>query len=299
VEGIIEEAKNIESKIPLISVLRPRDDRLFFEDYAKDYPHIFEFAPKSQSYWEAAHLLSISEADVILVIGGAKGTYIAGLAAILAGKKLIPIGSFGGAGEKLSELFENRVDSSAKDYLRQLRGPWTAHTLKIVMDMLQPKISKNIFIVHGHDESMKQSVARTLEALELKPIILHEQANKGRTIIEKFETYSDVSFAIVLLSPDDFGYAKGESPENARPRARQNVLLELGFFIGKLGRESVCVIYRKEDNFEIPSDYLGILFLPYDNEGAWTLGLGKELKACGYNININNIIIKNMPHSAL
>ena len=92
------------------------------------------------------------------------------------------------------------------------------------------EFSNNIFIVHGHDNEMKQTVARTLEKLDLEPIILHEQANEGRTIIEKFMDYSDVSFAVVLLSPDDLAYPKEQSYEDAKFRARQNVILELGFF---------------------------------------------------------------------
>src|SRR5262249_31056015 len=102
--------------------------------------------------------------------------------------------------------------------------------------------SNRIFIVHGHDNEMKVSVARTIEQLGLKPIILHEQPDKGLTIIEKFVNYSDVGFAVVLLSPDDMGYPKISTPDKARPRARQNVVLELGFFLGKLGRSHVLAL---------------------------------------------------------
>lgn len=90
-----------------------------------------------------------------------------------------------------------------------------------------------IFVVHGHNETMKQSVARMIEKLNLRPIILHEQANRGRTIIQKFIDHSNVGFAIVLMSADDYGYSKDETSETARLRARQNVILELGFFFRK------------------------------------------------------------------
>lgn len=92
-------------------------------------------------------------------------------------------------------------------------------------------LNNKVFIVHGHNESMKQSVARIVEKLELTPIILHEQSNLGNTVIEKFMTHSNVGFAIVLLSADDFGYSKNEGAENTKKRARQNVILELGFLL--------------------------------------------------------------------
>jgi predicted nucleotide-binding protein len=150
--------------------------------------------------------------------------------------------------------------------------------------------SRKIFIVHGHDEEMKQAFARTLEKLQLEPVILHEQPNQGRTIIEKFINYSDVSFAVVLLSPDDMAYPKDSSPKDAKPRARQNVVFELGFFIGKLGRERVFVLYREVENFGMPSDYSGVLYIAYDNSKRWEIELVKELKACGYNVDANKLV---------
>jgi predicted nucleotide-binding protein len=93
-----------------------------------------------------------------------------------------------------------------------------------------PTGSRRRFIVHGRDDSAKDTVARFLEKLDLEPIILHEQPNKGRTIIEKFETNADVDFAAILLNPVDVGYP-AEQSQQARPRARQNVILELGYFV--------------------------------------------------------------------
>jgi len=154
------------------------------------------------------------------------------------------------------------------------------------------KFSNKIFIVHGHDEEMKQAVARIVEKIGLVPIILHEQPNKGRTIIEKFEDYSDVNFAIVLLYPDDIAYPKDKPPEDKEFRARQNVIFELGFFVGKLEREHVFILYREEHNFEFPSDYSGICYTPYDNKGQWRFDLIGELNSCAYNIDANKLIGK-------
>ncbi len=152
-----------------------------------------------------------------------------------------------------------------------------------------PKTAK-VFVVHGHDNEMKLAVARTLEKIDLEPIILHEQPDKGRTVIEKFVDYSDVGFAVILLSPDDLAFSRNASPESARPRARQNVILELGFFIGKLGRDRVVAFHKQVPKFEMPSDYEGVLFKPFDDAGNWRFELAKELRASGYNIDANKLI---------
>lgn len=146
--------------------------------------------------------------------------------------------------------------------------------------------NNNVFIVHGHSNEVKINVARTLEKLGLNPIILHEQANSGKTIIEKFEEHSNVGFAIVLLTDDDLGKAKKD--ENLNARARQNVILELGYFIGKLGRNRVCPLYTK--GVELPSDLYGLLYLEIDSSEYWKISLAKELKAAGYDIDVNKII---------
>ena len=151
--------------------------------------------------------------------------------------------------------------------------------------------SPNIFIVYGKDEGMQQSVARVIEILGLKPIILPEQPNKGNTIIEKFQACAkNVSYAIVLLSPDDFAYPEGEM-ENVKARARQNVILELGYFVGKLGRPRVFTLYKENKDFEMPSDLHGVVYIKYDDaNGHWRFALVKELNACGYKVDANKLL---------
>jgi predicted nucleotide-binding protein len=139
--------------------------------------------------------------------------------------------------------------------------------------------SRKVFVVHGHDDGAREAVARFLEQLDFEVVILNEQANRGRTVIEKVEANSDVGFAVVLLSPDDTGCVKGGTPE---PRARQNVLLELGYFIGKLDRERVCTL--KVGDFEIPSDWRGVVDEPFDKTGGWKQVLARELEAADYAI---------------
>ena len=146
-------------------------------------------------------------------------------------------------------------------------------------------ISNKVFIVHGHDGEARETVARFLTNIGLEPIILHEQANRGMTIIEKVEANSEVGFAVVLLTPDDEGCAKGGTPE---PRARQNVLLELGYFIGRLGRDKVCAL--KRGHVEIPSDFAGVVWETMDTTSGWKSALGRELKAAGYRIDWNRVM---------
>ena len=147
------------------------------------------------------------------------------------------------------------------------------------------KSNNKVFIVHGHDNGLKETVARLVENLGLEAIILHEKANGGKTIIEKLEANSDVSFAIVLLTSDDVGRAKSE--DTLKDRARQNVIAELGYFMGKLGRDKVCPLYVR--GVEIPTDFMGVSYVECDNGVGWKYTLGRELKEAGLTVNLNNI----------
>jgi predicted nucleotide-binding protein len=145
-----------------------------------------------------------------------------------------------------------------------------------------------VFVVYGHDHEMQETVARLLERQGLEAVLLHEQANEGRVLIQKVEDHSTAGFAIVLLSPDDesrpMKREKGVK-EKPRPRARQNVVLELGLCIGKLTRKRVFILYRPGPNFEFPSDMEGMMRSEYHSpKGNWRNDLIKEMKACGYKV---------------
>lgn len=155
----------------------------------------------------------------------------------------------------------------------------------VVLQAAAP-IGREAFIVHGHAGELREAVARFLERIGLKPIILHEQANQGKTVIEKFEAHASVGFAIILLTPDDLGGAVGGGAQ--QPRARQNVILELGYFIGRLTRARVCAL--KAGDLELPSDILGIVWTPFDAGGGWKQALAKELEAAGYHIDWNTVM---------
>lgn len=142
-----------------------------------------------------------------------------------------------------------------------------------------------VFVVHGQDELAKVELARFIEKLGFEPIILHEQASLGMTIIEKIEYYSNVNYGIILYTPCDLGAKKGE--EKLRPLARQNVIFEHGYLIGKLKRENVCALVK--DDVETPNDISGIVYIPMDQNKVWTLLVAKELKKAGYPVDLNKL----------
>lgn len=199
--------------------------------------------------------------------------------------------------------YEKKAESFYRIKMRELNSIKERLKLYETISKDTPYISDKIkffgnkvFIVHGHDESTKQSVARFLEKLDLNVVILHEEPDKGRTIIEKLEANSsevEIGYAVVLLTPDDRGKSvskigKTISKPTLRSRARQNVVFELGYFIAKLGRERVRALYV--EGVELPSDYKGVLYTKLDDSDSWKLGLAREIKAAGIDLNLNKIV---------
>ena len=206
---------------------------------------------------------------------------------------VIDVGKYGSfpmnAGE---EWWENRRVKNLKTQLNQIEG--LIELLQTEMQLekgtasavaRKPVIGHRIFLVHGHDEGVLHEIARFLEKLKRDVIVLREQPNQGKTIIEKFESYSDVGFAIVLLTADDRGGTRELPYEKQQLRARQNVIFELGYFIGRIGRNRVCALYNP--GVEIPSNYSGVLYIQLDEQGGWRLSLAKEMKAAGLPIDMN------------
>jgi len=123
-------------------------------------------------------------------------------------------------------------------------------------------------------------MAKFVSSLELEPIILHQQASSGRTIIEKIEAYSNVGFAIVLYTPCDVGAKAGEL--NSKYRARQNVVFEHGYLIGKLGRSKVVAVVKGD--IETPNDISGVVYIRLDENEQWKNELRTEIRSAGYNV---------------
>jgi predicted nucleotide-binding protein len=150
--------------------------------------------------------------------------------------------------------------------------------------------SKKCFIVHGRENDAKETIARFISKIGLDPVILHEKPNSGKTIIEKFEDYSDAAFTIVILAPDDYGCLVSEysDRETLKKRARQNVIFELGYFIGKINRNKVIAIIV--DDIEIPSDLSGIIYIKMDNDDGWKIKLVRELRELGIQIKMDGLL---------
>ena len=146
---------------------------------------------------------------------------------------------------------------------------------------------KPVFIVHGHDHETRDDVSKFVSNWGLTATILDKQANKGRTIIEKFEDCADeASFAIVLLTPDDVG-ASVKDKAHLKYRARQNVIYEWGYFSGSIGRERVCILYK--GNLELPSDTQGVVYVRMDDNGEWKQSIVREMETVGLLIDANKI----------
>lgn len=187
-------------------------------------------------------------------------------------------------------FYTDIVILNSEDYVKDI----TKDTLKSVGEILKSnsiekapiQVNKNsVFIVHGRDEHAKTEVARFVEKLGFKAIILHEQASAGKTIIEKIEAHTNVGFAIVLYTPCDIGGISGENISN--PRARQNVVFEHGYLISKLGRSNVCALVKGD--VEIPNDISGVVYVPLDSNAAWHMALAKELRSAGYAVDMNKV----------
>ena len=146
---------------------------------------------------------------------------------------------------------------------------------------------QKVFVVHGHDSEAKYELSSVLKDWGLKPVILHEQADVGLTIIEKIERYSDVGFAIILYTGCDIGRSKTAPVESERKRARQNVVFEHGYLLEKLGRERVCALVKGD--IELPSDLSGLVYTDMDDAGGWKIQLGKNMRAVGIDADLNQM----------
>lgn len=125
-----------------------------------------------------------------------------------------------------------------------------------------------VFVVHGHDQTSREQLELILHKLGLDPFVLQNTGGSGLTIIEALEkeigpSAVEVKFGIVLLTPDDFGYAKSDGVDKAQPRARQNVVLEMGMLLSSIGRKNVAIL--KKGHVDVPSDAQGILYLGFND----------------------------------
>jgi predicted nucleotide-binding protein len=192
-----------------------------------------------------------------------------------------------GEGEEDARYFAKRVDDAAAlidAAIYQLDLQTSGQDVPVT----STRSDGPIFIVHGRDDGRKYELLRLLEkTVHNRAIVLHEQPNSGATILEKFLRHAEAaSFAVVLLTADDEGRLRG-SDDQLKPRGRQNVILELGIFVGQLGRARVAVL--KDADVEVPSDLNGLVYIALDPAGAWRHDLLKELQAAGIDVDFEQI----------
>jgi len=149
---------------------------------------------------------------------------------------------------------------------------------------------RRVIVVCGTDDDMKKALTHALSKLWLIPVLLCEEPSHGRKLMERYTDYADVGFAVVLLSPDDFGYAKNAESTTRKLRPRQEVVFELGFLLGKLGRGNVLVFFKECLNFEVPTDFEGMKTVAFDQLDSWKLALIRELGNSGYSVDADRIL---------
>lgn len=151
---------------------------------------------------------------------------------------------------------------------------------------MDAKTRRKVLISYGQDEEAKMTVAKFVENLGLKVTVLDEPPRSGLTVIENLEKYADdTGFAIALLTPDDVGALKDEADQQLNPRAHQNVIFELGYFIGKLNPNQVCLLYK--EGVELPSYIPNVVYVPMDSADAWKLKLSQEIRNAGLPIDMS------------
>jgi hypothetical protein len=263
---MVEELGGQQLPSPLIEVFRPIRNPAAYEELAKLHPHLFSFHIQTQAKWTETQLIALRRADVVLTVAGMKGTYESGLVAIVAKKKLVPVASFGGASAKLSAALESVIEPRYQNGIRSLNGPWTAHSVGQVMKQIGIASRPTVLIIHGRSadwQSLREWLRTKAEIQEV--IVMKDEHGDGKTLPEKFEQLaSRVDKAIAVATPDDLGEFASCDYSKFRPRARQNVWLEVGWFWGRLGRTSLMVLSRGE--IELPSDLTGLELYAYQKD---------------------------------
>ncbi len=174
--------------------------------------------------------------------------------------------------------YTGTTEPTSEDVVAEPRAPTNTSTA-----------NKKVFVVHGHDTTAREQLELVLHKLGLDPFVLANTGGGGLTIIEALEAEigpkgNQARFGIVLMTPDDMGYAKADGAENAQPRARQNVVLEMGMLISAVGRPNVAIL--KKGHIEVPSDAQGILYIPFNDHVKETVPkLADRLRAAGFVLN--------------
>jgi len=176
--------------------------------------------------------------------------------------------------QKLNSLFDQLEAVAVDDaFFLSLQNDTPATT---------PQLDKSkIFIVHGHDSEARKDVEIFIKNQSYTPIVLADKPNSGLTIIQKLQVHTDVGYAIILYTPCDM-------TNDGETRARQNVVLEHGYLMRKLGLPNICIL--KKGDVVLPSDIAGLGYTTMDDGNSWKLAVVKELQAAGYPADANKIL---------
>ncbi|MEX1159546.1 MAG: nucleotide-binding protein [Balneolaceae bacterium] len=193
-----------------------------------------------------------------------------------------------GNGQDKFEEAQSILLRGIEEALQIIKNDFFGELINVPKNLPKSIDTKKIFIVHGHDHVAKTELEIFLRELNLKPVVLHREADEGQTIIEKFEKHSNVGYAFIILSKDDkaqINQSKNGRSEDFEFRARQNVILELGFFVGKLGRNRVCCLMQ--NGISVPSDISGLVYKPFhEHIEEVKYALIKELNKAGYPVEV-------------
>jgi len=265
VTGYLDVAEVEDPPYPLIHVIRPETGDLLFGDSWRQRGGLFTSHLRTQRSPEGAKIISVYDADAVFAIGGAEGTYRAGLTAIVARKTLVPISSFGGAALHLLDAVGRFPWVKNSNEFGSLYGPWQPYVLEKALRLSGITKPPRLLIIHGRSDDRRLLKEWLEEDVGLSPsdvVIMGEEPGKGRTLPEKWEDLaSDVDAAIAIATPDDKGGLATEAPSDYEPRARENVWLEVGWFWGRLGRDKVMLLRKGE--IEPPTDLKGFEYHSY------------------------------------
>lgn len=255
----IQTAPDCECRVEVVRAAGDDNPQPYYE-LARKFPKHINFPPVEQEGWAETHLIQIMHADAVLTIGGAAGTYQAGLAAIVAKKLLVPVGTFGGASKRLGVLIHPQAAPSRAE-LATLNSPWSSHVLGTLSSLLGANKRPRLLVIHGRSEDrykLTEWLRSTLGINDL--LVMQQEFGGGQSLPEKFERLAaSADGAIALATPDDKVSQSGS--DESLFRARQNVWLEIGWMWGRLGRNKVLLLAKGQlDN---PSDIQGLEYYAY------------------------------------
>jgi len=275
---------NCDSKDSLIYLLPSRHNDIPSEG------KVFKF--ETSRWWFEERTFFVQKADALIAIGGGKGTSDCIQKAILAGKPVFVAGSIPCASTgtwKKRSIGYNYIKNNDAEFTEDLNispEEFIDETFRIIDLLENNRFPRRVFIIHGRDYHSRDMLVSILKKLHFEPIVLQREPSKSLSVIEKLERdTSDIGFSFIIYTPDDLGCLSGETQ---RPRARQNVIFEHGFFIGKLGRERTCALVKEE--IEIPSDLQGVIYEKFDDLEDEAVKILRILKQAGYEVDANSLV---------